>query len=437
MASSESVSEAFADTEAVVLGKAPPTLLLVSDLDNTMVDHTDKAHDSLLRFNALWETGYANDSILVFSTGRSPTLYNELRAEVPLLSPDITIMSVGTEIVYGTSLTPDKEWEELLSQGWDRSIVVEEAEKLNMKLQVESEQRPHKVSFTVDKGEAKGIMEKLSAALKDRGLKAKVIYSGGADMDILPEGAGKGQALAYLLRKFREKKCEPLFTLACGDSGNDIELFTIDGAHGVIVGNAMEELVEWYEAQSAPPHIFRASERCASGIIEAMHTFKIQPSVPPRDQPIEAGEGPTDVSQPGALSNFSAQREIVEFFVFLEEWLVGAIEKSDTTLLRLTTVLATEYIHVKPNGVEVPRNQWIKELRDKNGSLKGTGTRCWVDKLFVTELATGVWFARYCVCKLATGKGRETHYQTTILIAKEGVPNGLEWLHTQTTLVTA
>lgn len=101
------------------------------------VDHHDPENTSLLRFNAMWESIYRHDSLLVFSTGRSPTLYEQLRKEKPLLTPDITIMSVGTEITYGDSMVPDEGWEVVLNKAWNRNIVLEEAGKFpQLKLQV-------------------------------------------------------------------------------------------------------------------------------------------------------------------------------------------------------------------------------------------------------------------------------------------------------------
>lgn len=53
----------------------------------TQVDHKDENSDSLRRFSALWDEKYVKDSLLVYSTGRSPSLYLELKAQKPLRTP--------------------------------------------------------------------------------------------------------------------------------------------------------------------------------------------------------------------------------------------------------------------------------------------------------------------------------------------------------------
>lgn len=66
-------------------------------------------------------------------------LYKKLRKERPMLTPDITITSVGTEITYGNSMLPDDGWEGFLNNKWDRKIVTEETRKFpELTLQVQT-----------------------------------------------------------------------------------------------------------------------------------------------------------------------------------------------------------------------------------------------------------------------------------------------------------
>ena len=73
----------------------------------------------------------------MFSTGRSHTLYKQLRKEKSMLTPDITIMYVGTEITYGNLIVPDDGWVKSLNHKWDKNTVIEETSKFSeLKLQV-------------------------------------------------------------------------------------------------------------------------------------------------------------------------------------------------------------------------------------------------------------------------------------------------------------
>ncbi|KAK9799820.1 hypothetical protein WJX73_004740 [Symbiochloris irregularis] len=191
-----------------------PRFILVSDLDWTMVDHNDLEHKQLKAFNSLWSSHFAKDSLLVFSTGRSHSLFIELRDHVPLGEPDVL--------------------------GWNRQQILQSvSEHHGLKLQAESEQRPHKISYHVS----------LTAS--------------------------KGKGLEFLLEEIEELVgLPPDGVMVCGDSGNDIELFAVPDARGCMVANAHPELKQWCDAH-ASSNLFQASERCAGGIIQALQHFKL------------------------------------------------------------------------------------------------------------------------------------------------------------------
>ncbi|KAL5708982.1 sucrose-phosphate phosphatase [Ranunculus cassubicifolius] len=402
----------------------PARLMIVSDLDHTMVDHHDPENLSLLRFNALWEAYYRHNSLLVFSTGRSYVLYKELRKEKPMLTPDITIMSVGTEITYGEAMVPDDGWEEYLNQKWDRNVVTEVATKFpELKFQAESEQRPHKVSFYVEKEKAQQVVKALSEQLENRGLDVKIIYSGGADVDILPKGAGKGQALAYLHKKFVADGTLPLNTLVCGDSGNDADLFTIPDVYGVMVSNAQEELLQWH-AENAKNNqkIIHASERCAAGIIEAIGHFKLGVEKSPRDV-IDFSEEKIDSMHPG--------HEVVKFYLFYERWRRAEVENSEHYMQNLKEVTHPSGVFVHPSGVEHLLYNCIDSLHKCHGDKQGKHFRVWIDRVSTAQIGSDAWLVKFD--KWESCEGRNCCLVTALLSSKSAVPNGFSWVHVHQT----
>ncbi|KAJ4720516.1 Sucrose-phosphatase [Melia azedarach] len=396
-------------------------LMIVSDLDYTMVDHDDQENLSLLRFNALWEAYYRQDSLLVFSTGRSLTTYEQLRKEKPLLTPDITIMSVGTEIAYGESMIRDDGWEQYLNHKWDRGIVLEETSKFpELTPQSKTEQRPHKVSFSVEKTKASAVMKTLSERLEKRGLDIKLIYSSGTALDVLPKGAGKGQALAYLLRKFRTDGKLPVNTLVCGDSGNDTDLFSIPEVYGVMVSNALEELLQWHsENAKNNPNIIHATERCAAGIIQAIGNFGLGSNVSPRDIR-DFQKCKVDIPSPG--------HQVVKFYLFYERWRRAEVEMSEHHIESLRLLFYALGITVHPSGIERSMRQCIDLIEKMYGDKQGKKYQVWVDRVSSAQIGSDAWLVKFDKWE-SSGDEWQCCLTTVLMSSQATAPDGLKWMH--------
>lgn len=242
--------------------------LLVTDLDNTLVGDDE----ALAELNQVLSSHRAHyGTKIVYSTGRSPKLYRQLTAEQELLEPDLLVLSVGTEVFLAGSDTPDPNWSNILAQNWDRDLVLAcGAHFADLAPQPSSEQRPFKVSYFLTEDAAIEVIPQFEAVLQEQGLAVQIIYSGGRDLDVLPKQANKGRAMSFL-REYLAIPAEA--TIACGDSGNDLSLFQDRPEHGIIVGNAMPELLNWHRSHPNPNR-YLAKAHCAGGILEGLKHFQ-------------------------------------------------------------------------------------------------------------------------------------------------------------------
>ncbi|GFE71292.1 sucrose-phosphate phosphatase [Chroococcus sp. FPU101] len=244
--------------------------LIISDLDNTWIG--DDAATIALQ-QTLKEK--RDRFYLVYATGRSfCSVAREMRnfwllTGEPLLTPDYLITGVGSEIYHQGIL--DYHWATQISQQWDRNGVVQVTQKFPQLLpQIEPEQNPWKVSFCLHPNTKPAILNTVHEQILQLGISAKIIFSSGRDIDILPQTTDKGIAAMYL----REKLQIPLNqTLVCGDSGNDLSLYQ-HGTRGVIVNNAQNELAQWYSQSGTANHYF-AKSSYAWGILEAIDYFNL------------------------------------------------------------------------------------------------------------------------------------------------------------------
>lgn len=243
------------------------SFLFVTDLDNTLVGDDaslEKLNQQLTQHRQEFGTK------IVYATGRSLYLYEQLAEEKSLLSPDILIASVGTEIYSEPGKnTYDSEWGNILSHGWNREQIASIANDYqDLVLQPESEQNDFKISFYLEDQAVEKVLPKLKSELSDRGLDVKFIYSASQDLDLLPQKGDKGLALQYLRQKLG---LDADRTAVCGDSGNDIALLAGE-EKGIIVGNAKPELYQWYQNNQTDSRYF-AKAGYAAGIIEGLEYF--------------------------------------------------------------------------------------------------------------------------------------------------------------------
>jgi sucrose-phosphate synthase len=231
--------------------------MLVSDIDNTLIG--DRA--ALVRLTAVLRGAGAELGFAV-ATGRplESTLAVLRQWRVPL--PDVLITSVGSEIHYGRSLREDVGWTRHIRHLWRRDeLAAALANVPGLRLQKPENQRAFKLSYDVDPTRMPPLRV-LRALLRGHGLRAKLIYSHQAYLDVLPVRASKGQAVRYLAYKWGL----PLRAfLVAGDSGNDEEMLLGDTL-GVVVANHSPELA----GLRGREQIYFARAGHAAGILEGM-----------------------------------------------------------------------------------------------------------------------------------------------------------------------
>jgi sucrose-6-phosphatase len=242
--------------------------LLVTDLDRTLVGN-DRSLDLLNQILDRYRQTVGTK--LVYATGRSKESYQELTQTQSLLTPDALIAAVGTEIYLGASDSPDPDWVAKLSTNWQREQIVEIASRFaDLEPQPPAEQRPFKVSYYLSPSVVAAVVPQLQELLADRELDVEIIYSGNKDLDILPRGGDKGTAVQFLRDRWQ---IDPIQTVVCGDSGNDISLFKYGIERGIIVGNAHAELRLWYELHPVDYHYLAAADY-AAGMLEGLQYFR-------------------------------------------------------------------------------------------------------------------------------------------------------------------
>jgi mannosylfructose-6-phosphate phosphatase len=228
--------------------------VVVADVDGTLV-----GDDTALEQFAAWHAGNRDRYRLVYATGRHRPSLAHLIATSALPEPDAVISAVGTEI-------HDREGHRL--PGWLEQFGDWDAGAVRAALagfprlvpQPDANQTRLKTSFDVD-GLAPADLAAIQAALRVAGLDARLVYSAARHLDILPAGAGKGNAARFTVDAWRVPVEQ---VMVFGDSGNDIDLFCC-GFRGTLVANALPEL-----KAAVGSRAYLASQPYAAGVLDGI-----------------------------------------------------------------------------------------------------------------------------------------------------------------------
>ncbi|KAL4425696.1 hypothetical protein ABPG75_009712 [Micractinium tetrahymenae] len=261
-----------------------PPVLLVSDLDDTMIGD-DAATAAFTRW---WqEEAVPAGGRLVFNTGRALDLFQALLVEKGdvLAQPDMLISAIGTRIYAKNrrgAWEEDEGYTASLGAGWQLEGVREACYRVlanvgkdAMHFRPPNEMSEHKVTCGVRVDVLEGVVASISADLAASGVAHRLVVSGSGGwrfVDLVPRQAGKLQALEYARRRLG---FAPEHTVAAGDSGNDIDM--LEGEHkSIIVGNAHPELFAWADARRAAgtaDELHVAQAHRAQGILEGLQRW--------------------------------------------------------------------------------------------------------------------------------------------------------------------
>jgi sucrose-6F-phosphate phosphohydrolase len=207
--------------------------------------------------------------LLIYNTGRTLDSVLQLIKTDYLLNPDVLITDVGTEIHMGPSYICNAGWEMKMSTGWHRSEI--EAAFASVEgLIRQPVVANYRLAYTTEKSVFAATLSSMNAIKETFQLPIEIVPSLEHIIDIVPEGAGKGPALSFVQKQM---ELEPEQIIVCGDSGNDLSMFS-RGFRGIVVGNACPAF------QSLLPdgkNTYRSPHPFAAGIMDGLEKFRIVP----------------------------------------------------------------------------------------------------------------------------------------------------------------
>jgi len=180
--------------------------------------------------------------------------------------PDVLITNLGTEIYTPPQLTTDISWTYHIDHLWTPQVIKRLMDPLpGLILQSKEHQSRFKLSYFYD-GQQAPSMEEILTLLRQHELSAHTSLSFGHFLDFVPARASKGQALRYVVNKWKI----PLErVLVNGGSRGDEDMLRGQTLGVVVDCRFREELTQLSDSA----RVYFSSGSHASGILEAIEHY--------------------------------------------------------------------------------------------------------------------------------------------------------------------
>lgn len=260
------------EVEEAIEEAQPAHKLLVTDIDDVLTGDAEATE----RFGS-WLSTHRDRVRLVITSGRSIVSIKRLIDAGTLPVPDMVLASVGTEIYRLPGYHHVDAWEERIRAGWDRSRVRQLLDGFAPLLAQEAiAQTRYKLSYYVNTDEPTALLEEIAHRLSQHGLQAQLVFSNENLLDVIPAGASKGRALAWLCERLG---LAPEDVLACGDSVDDLDMLSQPSFAVVPAGSRPEVMV-----LGGQDRVYFAASAYADALLEGIAHYGFLSEAPTQEE---------------------------------------------------------------------------------------------------------------------------------------------------------